>query len=348
MNKRKLAKVIRNSFLGRSKWYMLLRYYYKKKDANIIMHRFLHETIAFEDQKKILKNMKDAMVNYRWEFDEFFLYHFWELNHQEKQSFVVEFEKNLFCDMVNENSCQEIFDNKWKTYERFRKYFNREVVLVLPNDSGIEAGSRFLENHKTCILKPIVSSLGRGVRKVNVTTEPKNQLESLLKEYSGGIVLEEVIKQAESLSKLHPQSVNTLRIHTLMTKNGPVVFKPYLRMGRGWSVVDNAGAGGIFTSVDFHSGRITKAVDEMGNSYNEHPDTKINLIGYEIPKWQEAIELAKNLALIVPKNRYTGWDLALTESGWCMVEGNTRAQFVFQIPEQKGFRELFNDYKKQL
>lgn len=119
-------------------------------------------------------------------------------------------------------------------------------------------------------------------------------------------------------------------------------------MGRGSSVVDNAGSGGIFTSVDFHTGRITKAVDELGNSYNEHPDTKINLIGYEIPKWQEAIELAKKLALIVPNNRYTGWDLALTKNGWCMVEGNTRAQFVFQIPEQKGFRELFNDYKKQL
>lgn len=349
INKRKIARIIRNSKLGSSKLYLLFRYLFKKNNAIKAIHRFVQEPISNQDQKHILNDMKYAMVNYQWEFDEFFLYNFKKLTHQERKSFVCEFEKNIFCDQVNEDSCQEIFDNKWKTFKKFRKFYKRDAVLVLPDNDSIEIGCNFLSKYKICILKPIISSLGKGIRKVETTLENSILLKELLKEYSNGFVLEELINQSEDLSLLHPQSVNTLRVHTILTEGGEViVFKPYLRMGRGASIVDNAGSGGIFTSVDFESGIITKAVDESGNSYYEHPDTKVNLIGFKIPKWREAIELSKNLAMIVPQNRYTGWDLALTNDGWVMVEGNTRAQFVFQIPEQCGFRKEFNSLKDQI
>lgn len=61
------------------------------------------------------------------------------------------------------------------------------------------------------------------------------------------------------------------------------------------------------------------------------------MVGFTIPRWEEVVAMAKELATIVDGNRYAGWDLALTDNGWVMIEGNARGQFVWQIPLQKGF-----------
>ena len=51
---------------------------------------------------------------------------------------------------------------------------------------------------------------------------------------------------------------------------------------------------------------------------------------------------------MVPENRHTGWDLALTNDGWVLVEANRRTQFGFQMSLQQGFRKEINGYLKQL
>ena len=79
-------------------------------------------------------------------------------------------------------------------------------------------------------------------------------------------------------------------------------------------------------------------VDETGNTYTNHPDNGFRLVGFRVPKWEEAFAMARQLALHDPSIHYAGWDLALTDAGWVLVEGNPRAQLVFQISEQKGFR----------
>ena len=52
------------------------------------------------------------------------------------------------------------------------------------------------------------------------------------------------------MAVLHKESVNTLRIHTICFDGDVTVFHPYIRIGRGKSVVDNAGSGGVFTSCN--------------------------------------------------------------------------------------------------
>ena len=90
-------------------------------------------------------------------------------------------------------------------------------------------------------------------------------------------------------------------------------------------------------------------MDENAISFEKHPDSGIDIIGFEIPRWKEAISLAKELATVVKGQRYIGWDLALTEKGWVMVEGNAMSQFVgWQIPTQKGFMAEANNILKEL
>ena len=67
------------------------------------------------------------------------------------------------------------------------------------------------------------------------------------------------------MAVLHKESVNTLRIHTICFDGDVTVFHPYIRIGRGKSVVDNAGSGGVFTSCNPETGEVLTVVDEYGN-----------------------------------------------------------------------------------
>jgi len=63
----------------------------------------------------------------------------------------------------------------------------------------------------------------------------------------------------------------------------------------------------------------------------------------------EAVKMIKELALIVPEVRYVGWDIALTDKGWVLIEGNDKGMFVgIQKTTQKGFRPVINRILNEL
>ena len=190
-------------------------------------------------------------------------------------------------------------------------------------------------------MKPLDSSGGRGVQRIDLSTQIdlKNRYLQLLNDYNGQFIVEELVIQSDLLASLHPHSVNTVRMYTIRYDDRIDVIHPFLRIGQGGNFVDNAFSGGIFGSIDVDTGIITATADERGNRYVTHPDTGEPIIGFRIPFWDEVIEFAKELAQVIPDNRYSGWDLALTDEGWIMIEGNARSQFVWQMPTQEGFMD---------
>ena len=154
-------------------------------------------------------------------------------------------------------------------------------------------------------------------------------------------MLEEYIVQTTDLSDFHPSSLNTLRVSTIRCPNDDVIiFHPFLRLGVGPSIVDNAGSGGLICSVDVSTGEVTACCDECGRRYEYHPDTKRQILGYQIPIWHEIICFVEQLSKSSPKGtNYVGWDIAITDDGCKLVEGNSRGQFIWQYAEQKGCRD---------
>ena len=65
--------------------------------------------------------------------------------------------------------------------------------------------------------------------------------------------------------------------------------------------------------------------------------------GWRIPRWNELIETAENLFReCLPENKYIGFDFALTDNGWVLIEGNW-GQFVGQY-NGMGVKDLFLTY----
>ena len=161
-------------------------------------------------------------------------------------------------------------------------------------------------------------------------------------------MIEELIIQSSTLADFHPNSVNTLRIPTFrFNDNETLIFHPFLRIGQKGNIVDNAGAGGIMGLVDIKTGCVFAASDERCNCYTKHPDTNLDIVGFRIPMWEEALVFVKKLADVIPNVRYVGWDIALTEKGWVLIEGNEKGQFLWQIPTKEGFRDEFEAICKQ-
>lgn len=142
-------------------------------------------------------------------------------------------------------------------------------------------------------------------------------------------MLEELIEQSQELGKFHQNSVNTVRFATY-AKNGKIsnLFSIF-RMGVGESVVDNASAGGIFAKIDIQTGIINSYAKTLknANEYLRHPDTKICILGYQIPKWNELCEIAQEAAKAFQEYPYISFDFALTDEGWKMIEANARGGF---------------------
>ena len=137
------------------------------------------------------------------------------------------------------------------------------------------------------------------------------------------VVLEHQLIQHPDMARLHPNSVNTMRIVTDNVNGNVTIAYIIVKMGTGGSVCDNSGQGGILARVDVDTGRIsTPATDDYFHVYDTHPDTGIPLVGYQLPMVPEAIAMAKEAAQVFPQVGHVGWDMAVTPDGPAIIEGN--------------------------
>ena len=281
-------------------------------------------------------------------------------------SFVSDIEWKAFVSRLNQYQNINRFKDKYLCYETFKPYYMRDCAPLYATeqnftpeilaDKGMQPLLAFLRKHSRFIIKPLCGTYGKRIQLVDVAeiaggSVPADDdlagwsrvLNALKDSYSTihprGSILEEIIVQVPELARLHSASLNTVRIATVNFGDRVKLLPPCFRMGKGGIIVDNASSGGIKAFVDLDTGKLTRVTDKQGNLYEEHPDTHIPLIGFQIPKWQECKEFAKKLAMVIPSNRYTGWDVALTPKGWVMVEGNSSGELIWQFAGQRGWRE---------
>lgn len=277
-------------------------------------------------------------------FDEYFLYNFENLNVKGRLEFVTDKIRWDYYEIFNGRDNLPLFNNKDKTFEKYGKYFKRDLCGV----KSVEDKEKFIElisKNEKVIIKPVDSSGGRGVQII----DSKNaDFESLLNEYKSGFVAEELLKNHSSFADFNSSSLNTVRIATIRMDDRVIIPFSFARFGRAGQCVDNAFAGGVFGSVDIDTGILLNACDENGRKYLIHPDSKKQLVGFKIPDWEKAKEIVKELALVTPENRYTGWDMVYTDKGWVMVEANPRGQLVTQISDKKGLKKLFDSLVDEL
>ena len=329
-----LLKYYPYCWLTRVCWYWRKNGRLEEREA---LSNFFNNSLSDREIRRYHRRMRHAYLCDKWSAEEYLYFQYEKLSREGRREFVTEVEKVWFCDKVNNKDVFDIFYNKGKIYSHYSKYYKREACVMMSKDDNDASMEDFLRRHHEVVIKPIRSSMGKGVmmlRDANVDT-----LRALMDNYPTGIIAEEVIHQHPQMAAPHPQSVNTVRITTFIVNGKVNIIRPFMRFGQGSVVVDNGALGGLFAAIDRETGIVTDVVGKNGKRYILHPDTQMPLVGFQVPRWEEALSLAKELAGVLPFCRFVGWDLALTEEGWIMVEGNSHGQFIgCQLPVSMGCR----------
>lgn len=302
------------------------------------------ENLSKKKINKLAVMIANDYAVYGFQTDEFFIYDVMSLSDYGKSRFITEGKSRwYFYDKLNKKENTILFDDKSKTYELFKKYYHREI-LVVNSEAQKDEFLSFVQSNPELIIKPLGSSGGKGVR----LFAECDSFSTLLEEYKDGFILEQKLKNDRSFSEFHEASLNTVRIVTVRLNDRVEIPYAFTRMGQNGGCIDNARAGGIMGLIDVETGVIVAASDEHNKHYIFHPNSGKQIVGFRIPQWDEAKAFVAELAQVVPDNRYTGWDVALTDDGWVMIEANCKGQFLAQMPLKEGLKPKFDEYVREI
>jgi hypothetical protein len=212
----------------------------------------------------------------------------------------------------------------------FKKHWfhNNKIIIVHSKKDVLLFFQNIFANSNldALFLKPVLGQGGAGCILLK-----KNNLNSKIEEYYNLLVTNSYvhqihIKQHIALNKVYHKSVNTIRIDTYIDKNNVVhILSAMVRFGIGNAFTDNTHTGGFYVSLNLNSGKLQgvgrQDIIMGGKEVLYHPDSKIILDGFQIPFYREALQLAKKAAKKLP-NRIIGWDVAITNNGPILIEGN--------------------------
>ena len=280
---------------------------------------------------------------------DYLMFGFYDMNGRERDTYLTRVRNKKVQEIMNDIAYSDEFDDKLRFNENFAEFLGRKT---LNGETATVADlTAFLDGQEAIFAKINHGDCGRGVEKLYVKDfeSPAAMLDYI--QQNKLVVLEQVLKQHEDMARLHPASVNTMRILTDLVDDTVHIAYITVKMGRGGGVCDNSGQGGVLCRVDIESGRIcSPATDDYFNVYDKHPDTGIVFQGYQLPMVDEAIALAKKAARKVPQVGHVGWDVAITPDGPAIIEGNDfpgtdLCQLAPFYPEKRG---LWPYYKELL
>jgi len=215
-----------------------------------------------------------------------------------------------------------------------RFYYNTTLQLINTEEGLLLFMSTiFKETNITSIfIKSITGMGGSGcflLTRKNLTTEIKQYAKEIL---SNDFIHQLVVEQHAAINTIYQHSINTIRFDTYIDKKGKThILSAFMRFGAGGSFVDNSSSGGMYLSVDIEKGKLVGKSHQLmkngGKQLERHPDTNTLFDGFAIPYFQESKILIKKAVSYIP-DRIIGWDVAISNNGPILIEGNDNNSFI--------------------
>ncbi len=145
------------------------------------------------------------------------------------------------------------------------------------------------------------------------------------------LVLTEYVEQAAYARALYAATANSIRVLTAwdIQRGRPFVAAAAQRIGTRRSLpVDNwlEGLGGLCAAVDLNTGGLSAAAtveDRRRVAWHErHPENGAPIAGVTVPGWKAICKALCRGAGRLPFAPLLGWDILVTEKGFCVLELN--------------------------
>ena len=300
---------------------------------------------------KIIVDMFVCIFKYNISILEYFQFRFFDKNHEERLKWAgTGFMYETILKLNPKENRTVLSDKKifLNYYKDFVKHWH-VTIQELENDLSA-VHNKISPNTEKIVLKSSFGQCGRGIEVVSFSNKTNgNNLIKLLKK-SGNDIIEQFVQQHDSLNQLSPSGLNTLRIITTLNTEGKVdILGARLRITVN-SHVDNLAAGNMACEVELETGKVIGPgvfSDITKQDAYSHPITGVEIVGFQIPMFKESVELVTQAALFDTNNRSIGWDVAITNHGPELIEGNDNwCKLLWQLPAKKGLKSVLEGYIK--
>ena len=142
-------------------------------------------------------------------------------------------------------------------------------------------------------------------------------------------IVTEFIKQGSFAASLNNDSVNTMRIVTMID---PDTHKPFIaravqRIGVKNSIpMDNFTKGGLSSMIDIETGKLSDATTHPNSikhiRVSKHPENGSQIEDRVIPNWDMVKTKLLTASANLPMLKVIGWDLVITDNDVIAIEGN--------------------------
>lgn len=295
----------------------------------------------------LLKDILCSSVKYKISFMDYFSFRFYRLDINERNEYIGSGAMYEYQLKMNPRKYRTVLSDKIVFLKKFNDFAGRSWATLNMLKTNAELADVFLN----CASGKIVlkHSRGQAGKQVKVCESASLDRHSLIEkmERHGFNLLEAYVLQNDELMKLSPSALNTVRLITQLYNEEVVIVAARLRISIN-AQVDNVSAGNIMVPVDKESGKITGPgiyADITKPDEYTHPVTGIPFIGFQIPFWNECLQLVTQAALRIPENRSVGWDVAITNKGPLLIEGNHNWHYLsLQMPDKKGYKKVMLGY----
>lgn len=310
-------------------------YLLKRTDWTKFWSYLQHYSVQLgQSQWRILLSVLNSFLRFNTAFLDYFYFDFPNKSLKEQATYADTLSLYRIQKKLNRKEAIMVFKDKVLFYKIFSEFTSH--AYFLPGRQSEQAFAQWLSQHNPeyIIAKNSTGQVGAGIEKFKVSLHNQAyrigvmeipEFYRYLKKVKLDLV-EECIVQHDILQQIYPSSLNTIRVITLVTDQQEVnVLGAIIRIGLD-KVIDNFDAGGISAKINMKSGLIEGPALLKDPRFklkdNLHPITGSVICGQTVPFWNATLEMVKKAALQVPEVRTVGWDVAITNEGPFLLEGN--------------------------
>lgn len=235
--------------------------------------------------------------------------------------------ENFFYDVVERHYNDMTLEPAYSDKGMYRKLYSdiKQPTTIFVNMNGFfydenyntitkETACLLLQNEERVIIKPTRDSGGgKNVQFLDVKQYDSQSLLAIFDEYAKDYIVQLPLKQHPQLAALHKQSINTIRVMSMLENDEVSIVSTVIRMGVGNACVDNECSGGINCGVDGNGCLSDVAYDGSGKVYLRHPQGFEFNQGY-VPCYDKVIAVIKEQHRKLPYFGLISWDFTVDEN----------------------------------
>jgi hypothetical protein len=240
---------------------------------------------------------------------------------------------------------------------------DRPCSSYVPEISGPEMLAEFLARYPDGLfIKPAGGSHGEGAFSAQVqassirfrgTVGTAAELYEYCRSRAAGherrLIVQPRLRPARALLEvMSSHGLGTVRAVTCLQSERVRLLAASLRIPVGASDADNflhGASGNLVAGIDLTTGRLLQGLGSARRDWpvivevERHPETGTVIEGFQLPFWTELVALVSRGQSAFIGLRTIGWDVAITDAGPVLVEGNGAYDTdLLQVTHDRGFR----------